>query len=428
MASELRDPAGTDTQAISFAVDALAQDADGRVELTGRWFGIRGRRFVRPTLTAALKSGGERRALADLAHKPWAGEDGEPWTAAFQLGVEIEEAAELELNVAPDITIPVGPEAAKAGAPRRGKTDAGRGRTSPGARAPRVRSSPPARPAMVDRAQETQRLRGRLADLEAAHDRERSRREQAELHLEDERTEALRLRSEVGRLGAELALAVAARTELETAAAALETTRQEAVSTGRELEVTRHTAEKANRQLKTARDHARDTGRALESARSETLAHERRLHETRRELEERQRERDAINFALEEERAENERLRRELVDAEDAVRRLAGSRSGMVSRARPVPTASEAGDAGTSEHSSENHFPSRAAAAEHRLEPMSPRLRALNNLEGSTPPWADRPLNPALRSPGNWVVRGLAVVVVLIVLVAILVVINSTVA
>jgi hypothetical protein len=59
---------------------------------------------------------------------------------------------------------------------------------------------------------------------------------------------------------------------------------------------------------------------------------------------------------------------------------------------------------------------------------MSPRLRALNKLEGSTPPWADRPLNPSLQTPGNWIIRGLAVIVVVIVLVAVVVVINSTVA
>jgi hypothetical protein len=427
MASELRDRAGPEPQTISFALDALAQDADGRVEVTGRWFGIRGRRFVRPTLTAVLKSGGEQRALADLDHKPWATEDGESWTAAFLLQAEIEEAAELELNVAPDITVPLGTEAGTGAGGSRGKSKSARGRSSADARAPRVRSNPPARPAISDRRQEVERLRNRMADLEAAHDRERRRREQAEHHLEEERTEALRLRSEVGRLGAELDLAGAARDELEAAAAELETTRNAVRSSGQELQVARHEADQTGRQLKKVREHARDTGRALENARSETLQHERRFHEARRQLEEAERERDGFSFALEQEQAETGRLRRELADAEDAVRRLAGGRSGTVSRARPVPSEPESAADGGGEPSAESHFP-RANANDRRLEPMSPRLRALNKLEGSSPPWADRPVNPSLRSPGNWVVRGLAVVVVLIVLVAVVVLINSTVA
>jgi hypothetical protein len=430
MASDVRDR--TQAQAISFALDALAQDAAGRVEVTGRWYGIRGRRFVRPTLTAALKSGdGEQRALAELDHKPWATEDGESWTAAFPLAIELAQASELELNVAPDITVPLGPATATPGAaqdkpPTAGRR--GRGRASADARAPRVRSSPPARPAISDRSQEIERLRGRVADLEAAHDRERSRREQAEGHLEDERTEALRLRSEVGRLGAELDLAGAAGDELATAAAELEKTRTAALSTDRDLQTARHEAAQTGRQLKKVREHARDTGRALENARSETLQHERRLQETRRQLEEAERDRDAFSFALEQERAETERLRRELTDAEDAVRRLAGSRSGNVSRARPVANDVEPASDGHDDSRGENYFPSRPNPGDHRLEPMSPRLRALNKLEGSTPPWADRPLNPSLRSPGNWAVRGLAVVVVVIVLVAVVLVINSTVA
>ncbi len=58
---------------------------------------------------------------------------------------------------------------------------------------------------------------------------------------------------------------------------------------------------------------------------------------------------------------------------------------------------------------------------------MSARLRALDELEGSTPAWAERPLNPALRTR-NWIVRVLAVIVVLIVLVAVVVLIISTMA
>src|SRR4051794_14498273 len=52
------------------------------LELRGRWFGVRGRRFMRPALTA-LADGREQRILAVLDHKPWDAEDGETWLAAF---------------------------------------------------------------------------------------------------------------------------------------------------------------------------------------------------------------------------------------------------------------------------------------------------------------------------------------------------------
>ena len=75
---------------------------------------MRGRRFVRPTLTVTLKAGGgEDRVLADLEHKPWAAEDGDPWRAGFPFEGELgDTAARIELNVAPDITVELGAPAA----------------------------------------------------------------------------------------------------------------------------------------------------------------------------------------------------------------------------------------------------------------------------------------------------------------------------
>src|SRR5205807_2604888 len=45
------------------------------------------------------------RLLADLEHKPWAAEDGEPWQVAFRCDVEAASLLDAELTVAPDITI-----------------------------------------------------------------------------------------------------------------------------------------------------------------------------------------------------------------------------------------------------------------------------------------------------------------------------------
>src|SRR5579859_4748993 len=75
-----------------------------RCEVEGRWLGVRGRRFMRPALTAVI-DGQQTRLLADLAHKPWAAEDGESWIAAFPYSPQSGAITEAELTVAPDITI-----------------------------------------------------------------------------------------------------------------------------------------------------------------------------------------------------------------------------------------------------------------------------------------------------------------------------------
>jgi len=76
---------------------------DGRLELSGRWYGVEGRRFIRPSLTF-LHDGGETRLLADLEHKPWAAESGERWHAAFPCDAKLDDGA-AELTVAPDLTV-----------------------------------------------------------------------------------------------------------------------------------------------------------------------------------------------------------------------------------------------------------------------------------------------------------------------------------
>ena len=88
---------------IFFELDRFELGDGDRLELSGRWFGVRGRRFVRPSL-ALIADGGRSRALADLEHKPWAPEDGQAWEAAFPWHQDAD-VVEVELSVAPDITI-----------------------------------------------------------------------------------------------------------------------------------------------------------------------------------------------------------------------------------------------------------------------------------------------------------------------------------
>jgi hypothetical protein len=88
-----------------FELDRLELSAGEPCEIQGRWFGVRGRRFLRPALTVVV-DGHRTRLLADLAHKPWAAEEGSVWNAAFPSPPE-GELLEAELTVAPDITVPL---------------------------------------------------------------------------------------------------------------------------------------------------------------------------------------------------------------------------------------------------------------------------------------------------------------------------------
>jgi hypothetical protein len=92
---------------VSFEVDRFAW-ADGRLEVTGRWYGIRGRRFLRPTLDVEV-DGSPRRMLAVLEHKPWAADDGEEWVAAFEWTGEPVALAVAELAVGPELAVVLPP-------------------------------------------------------------------------------------------------------------------------------------------------------------------------------------------------------------------------------------------------------------------------------------------------------------------------------
>ena len=190
-----------------------------RVEVTGRWFGVRGRRFVRPALIIRRSARDpETRALADPEHQPWAAADGEVWVAAFAVSVDLEEAAELQLSVAPDITVALR---------RAGHEIAGSGdlvTAGESARTPVAKADPqpsPRRPREPLAA--TERLTARLANLTQALALERERRAAADQALETERAASRRLQTELGQARAELELAQAAQAE--TAEAELQATR-----------------------------------------------------------------------------------------------------------------------------------------------------------------------------------------------------------
>ena len=88
---------------VEFLLDRLTA-ADGRITVEGRWYGVMGRRFLRPNLQIE----GRRRLIARLEHKPWAADDGAPWCAAFDCDPAHPVGASL-LQVAPDIAIELPP-------------------------------------------------------------------------------------------------------------------------------------------------------------------------------------------------------------------------------------------------------------------------------------------------------------------------------
>src|SRR5436190_17157391 len=91
--------ATTAASGVAFELDRIEMAGEDRLEVNGRWFGVRGRRFIRPSLTLVADEQ-QRRLLADLDHKPWAAEEGEPWMATFPFDEQADHWVEAELNVA----------------------------------------------------------------------------------------------------------------------------------------------------------------------------------------------------------------------------------------------------------------------------------------------------------------------------------------
>ena len=113
MATQTRVP-GAASSEVDFELERFERTAQDRIEISGRWFGLRGRRFVRPVLN--LNSGGaRRRAIALLEHKPWAAEDGEVWLAAFRWPDGAAEVSGAELEVGPGLLVDLPALGLKAG-------------------------------------------------------------------------------------------------------------------------------------------------------------------------------------------------------------------------------------------------------------------------------------------------------------------------
>jgi hypothetical protein len=89
---------------VAFEVERFEWTAADRLELVGRWSGLRGHRFLRPTLDVEVERE-RRRMLADLEHKPWAPEEGQDWIAAFTWRGDPADFEEAELTVSPELAV-----------------------------------------------------------------------------------------------------------------------------------------------------------------------------------------------------------------------------------------------------------------------------------------------------------------------------------
>lgn len=394
-----------------------------RLEVSGRWFGVRGRRFVRPTLVVRRDGiDGEVRALADLEHKPWAPQDGEPWIAAFALAIDLQDTgAEIELSVAPDITVALsaaGKQAVKAG----DQITAGKS-----ARTPVAKSDPQPRPRRARGAPpEVERLTARLANATQALEAERERRAAADQALDDERTTSRRLQTELGQARAELDIASAAQAEATAAAQELETARRqlrEAQQRHEQLneERRRELAEADRRHAERDDERERELDAAQRRHDDLTDEHDQtsQAHAAARTaLHERTGALESTREALAQERAESGRLRKRLVRAEKSAG--AGSGSGSGSASEGDTAAQRRGDRPRGGSADDAPDPPRGAPRRsdpHPVPDSGPR---------PAPGARVRPLNPSLRHRTYWLGRALALLVLLIVVAAIWIVLHST--
>src|SRR3954470_23873044 len=184
VAARLRMPRNTSptadaTPAVAFEVERFGWTAADRIEVTGRWFGLRGHRFMRPSLI--VEAGDDRRRLlALLEHKPRAADDGGTWNAAVAWAGDPVAMTFAELSVAPSVAVELPPPAAPGA---RGRSSTRRAAQKPRTR-PRIRAGEATRGDTLER--DLARAREEVERVRAEHDRERraAREEAAALRAE----------------------------------------------------------------------------------------------------------------------------------------------------------------------------------------------------------------------------------------------------
>jgi hypothetical protein len=294
---------------VAFDVERFEWTAVDRLEVRGRWTGVRGRRFMRPSLNVDIARG-RRRLIALLEHKPWAAGDGEAWVAAFPWDGERGDVGPAVLEVGAGLSVPL-PAPRE---PHHVREEAAKLASAP----------PPAPPATPERSAEDQRdeelWRARAAVGTARREAEMAREQlaaqraraaeqvrEAEAARSVAERERDRLRQETG--------AVRARFEEELAAAREETVRLRGALEARAAEVEeRETALEAREEELSAREAVTDERDAARRERDAAVAErETAVQERDRAVGERE------TLVAERERAVRER--RAAVAERDAARR-----------------------------------------------------------------------------------------------------------
>jgi len=186
----------TERGTISFQLERFELVDGDHLELTGRWFGVRGRRFIRPTLTLHGE-GSNARLLAELYHKPWSAEEGESWEAWFPFNPDRSLGDTVELAVAPDIAVDLPTPGGKS---RRGVRAAPAAPPRP-SRA--VAHRDPVDEQLERLRREVQELRDERVQLKRSHDNAIRERGAATAERDEaiaERDEAIAKRSRVARM------------------------------------------------------------------------------------------------------------------------------------------------------------------------------------------------------------------------------------
>ena len=251
---------------VAFELDRFELVGGEACEVHGRWFGVRGRRFMRPALTLVV-GGRPVRLLADLAHKPWAAEDGEPWQAVFPCDLDGAEVEEAELTVGSDVTIALPP-------PQGGR---GAGKRRPAGQ--RSATSRPARRLEPGRSRSHRATAKAPADLAEELGKERSARQRLERQLQRTEADLVLANSRVRELGGEIQqlagerdTALAASDQIHAAAEALQRERDRIAGERDAALAARRAAETEIGQARRERDEALQAARAAAEARERALA------------------------------------------------------------------------------------------------------------------------------------------------------------
>jgi hypothetical protein len=265
-ASKASDAVSDPPGGVMFALDSF-EVSDGRLVVSGRWYGVGGRRFVRPV----LHPDGQRRLIAVLDHKPWSAEEGVEWLAAFAHDGAV---GPSRLQVAPDVAIelPAAGPAVGDGVPRPARLP--RGPAKPKASAP----EPARKPAKRDKASrmdierdaarsQVDALREELAAARADSDRVRAEFDQARAASEAATADLARSREETDQLAAELR---ELRAELQTLRSADEDASSTTERLQEELRRARLDAERGRSELGAAQAAA-ERARAGRAAAEEEL-------------------------------------------------------------------------------------------------------------------------------------------------------------